>query len=89
MSGITLNEKENVSLLQIDTRFYGHLAVVVAAAEFCEHFWIQLDGNPESYLTVRLSPKSEDIDLAAASREFFNYMLELMDESLAAASSKS
>ena len=89
MSGITLNEKENVALLQIDTRFYGHLAVVVAAAEFAEHLWVQLDGNPESYLTIRLSPKSDDIDLAAASREFFNYMLELMGESLAALSGKS
>ena len=89
MSGITLNEKENVALLQVDTRFYGYLAVVVAASEFTEHLWVQLDGNPESYLTVRLAPKSDDIDLAAASREFFNYMLELMDESLAAVSSTS
>ncbi len=89
MSGITLNEKENVALLQVDTRFYGYLAVVAAATEFAEHFWVQLDGNLESYLTVRLSPKKDDIDLAAASREFFNYMLELMNESLAALSSKS
>lgn len=89
MSGITLNEKENVALLQVDTRFYGYLAVVMAAAEYCKHFWVQLDGSPESSLTVRLSPKKDGIDLAAASREFFNYMLELMDESLAAVTSKS
>lgn len=80
MSGITL--KGDVALLQIDTRFYGSLAVVAAAAEFAEHFWIQIDGEPGSYLTVRLSPKSDDIDLPAACREFFNYMLGLMDESL-------
>lgn len=89
MSGITINAKENVALLQIDTRFYGYLAVVVAASKFAEHLWVQLDGNPKSYLTIRLAPKSDDIDLAAASREFFNYMLELMEESLAVASTKS
>ncbi len=86
MSGITLNRKDNVAMLRIDTRFYGYLTVVVAAAEFAEHLWVQLDGAQGGYLTVRLSPKEKDVDLAKASREFFNYMLALMGESLSAMS---
>ncbi len=82
MSGFTLKEDENVVVLQVDTRFYGYLTVVVAAAEFSEQLWVQLDGAPEGYITVRLSPKVDDIDLAKTSREFFNYMLALMEESL-------
>ncbi|MBS3165185.1 hypothetical protein J4439_07185 [Candidatus Woesearchaeota archaeon] len=80
MSGIILKDGE--ATLQVDTRFYGFLAAVTAASEFCEKFWVQLDGAPDGVVTVRLVPKSADIDLHGSAREFYNYMLALMDESL-------
>lgn len=83
MSGLSINRDENAVSLQVDTRFYGHLAVLVAAAEFAENFWIQMDGDPRGTLTLRLVPKSDDLDIEACGREFFNYMIALMDESCA------
>ena len=79
MSGISVSRDE--ALISIDTRFYGYLAAVVAASEFTEHFWIQMDGDPDKVLTVRLVPKNDELDLKAGAREFFNYMLALIQES--------
>jgi hypothetical protein len=78
MSSVHVDSANEEATILLDTRFYGYGSVLLTAQAFSEDCWIQLDGDTNDKLMVRIKPKSKDTDLHTVGFEFCNYALGLM-----------
>lgn len=67
--------------LNFNMGFYRFDAIISAAKEFTDNFWITIDGNKKDVIKVILKPKEEfinDVDLNQLGCEFYNFTLASM-----------
>ncbi len=75
-----IDKKNKIVKMIVDTRFYGHGAVLSAAKEYTDVCWMFVDGDPDDKLLVTIKPKTDDIELETVGYEFYNYVLGLMQD---------
>ena len=75
---ITINKTTNEACFEINTKLYNFEKIIESASEFTESCWVYLDQSSDEKITVRIKPKSKDINPEEAANEFYNFILGLM-----------
>ncbi len=74
---IKIKEKENYTLILVDSKLYSLDSVYDAAYNFLDKAYVLLDGDPEKIIEVRLKGKEKlsKKDLRNLANEFFNELI--------------
>ena len=68
--------EENAAEFELDFSFYDYPTIVEAANEFTDSCYVAFAGAKSGkYISVRIEPQDEDINVRDAVYSFFNYML--------------
>lgn len=75
MQRMSIDRKKNTVLVGLNTKIYEIDKILKVAQTFTEVCWVNVDGDIDGTVQVRLKPKSKDIGIKKVGYEFLNHVL--------------
>ncbi len=81
---VIVDELKNMVTLDFPIDYYSYAAIMHAANDFTQNFWISLNQDISSNIQLSLEPKegqkTQKINLHMIANEFYNYVLGMMQQ---------
>ncbi|NYZ78835.1 hypothetical protein H0N99_01675 [Candidatus Micrarchaeota archaeon] len=75
MQRVSIDQKKNTVLVNLSTKIYKIDKILKVAQTFTEACWVNVSGDVDGAVQVKLKPKSKDISTKKVGYEFLNHVL--------------
>ena len=76
IDNLEINKEKNFVIVSVNPKMHSLDVIYASAHSFINDAYVVIDGNPDEFVLVKLSPFKDDCDLENLGREFNNALID-------------